>query len=193
MKLFAKYSTQAEETRGTRNCGRNGLESRTPGQSHQSLALAKLWLEINPGSIKAHKAVIQSYALLRDPISALPYAVWVARKENNDEVFLAVTTMAEAGSKEQVSSLIASYQQISIAPDREHISQLAIALLLQKSDRFEEAESMIKDFLKKSRNDPRGISLLPRWIAKKIDEAQIREALQKTPSTTNYAFNMPDC
>ena len=183
---LAKYSTQAEETRDAAIAEMAFGIAHSLRQSHQSLALAKLWLEINPGSIKAHKAVIQSYALLRDPISALPYAVWVARKENNDEVFLAVTTMAEAGSKEQVSSLIASYQQISIAPDREHISQLAIALLLQKSDRFEEAESVIKGFLKKSRNDPRGISLLAQVLdsQKKIDEASsvLREALQKTPS-----------
>ena len=149
---LATYSSQAEETRDAAIAEMAFGIAHSLRQPRQSLALAQLWLEINPGSIKANKAVIQSYALLRDPISALPYAVWVARKENNDEAFLAVTTMADAGSKEQVNSLIASYQQISIDPDREHISQLAIALLLQKSDRFEEAESVIKGFLKKSRN-----------------------------------------
>ena len=122
----------------------------------------------------------------------MPYAAWVARKEDNDDVFLAVTTMAEAGSREQVNSLIASYQQISIDPDREHISQLAIALLLQRSDRFEEAESVIKGFLKKSRNDPRGISLLAQVLnsQKKIDEASslLREALQKTPSNDKLSI-----
>ena len=180
------YSTQAFETRDEAITEMAFGIAHNFRQPKKALALAKLWIEINPRSVSAHKAVIQSYALLRDPVSALPFAVWVSRNENNEDVFLAVTTIADRGSQEQIDSLIASYQNTSIAPGKEHLSQLAIALLLQKSGRFGEAESTIKVFLKKSKNDPRGIALLAEVLdsQKKVGEAAklLRKALEKNPS-----------
>ena len=183
---LAIYSNQAEQTRD------EAIAEMAFGIAHnirrptKALALAELWLDINPQSNAAHRAIIQSYALLRDPVSALPYAAWVSKNENNEEVFLAVTTFIERGSKEQIDSLISAYQSTSLAPGKEHFSQLAIALLLQKNDRFGEAESVIKSFLKKSKNDPRGITLLAQALdsQKKIDEAikVLKKALEKNPS-----------
>jgi tetratricopeptide (TPR) repeat protein len=187
------YSTQAQYTRD------EAIAEMAFGIAHnirrpaKALALAKLWLEINPESIAAHKAVIQSYVLLRDPVSALPYAAWVSKNENNEDVFLAVTTFTERGSKEQIDSLISAYQSTSLAPGKEHFSQLAIALLLQKSDRFGEAESVIKSFLKKSKDDPRGITLLAQALGsqKKIDEALkvLKKALEKNPSNEDLRIH----
>ena len=183
---LAIYSIQAKQTRD------EAIAEMAFGIAHnirrpaKSLALAKLWLEINPESIDAHKAVIQSHVLLRDPVSALPYAAWVSKNENNEDVFLAVTTFTERGSKEQIDSLISAYKKTSLAPGKEHFSQLAIALLLQKNERFGEAESVVKSFLKKSKNDPRGITLLAQALdsQKKIDAAVkvLKKALEKKPS-----------
>ncbi|MAA55812.1 MAG: hypothetical protein CMK43_11810 [Porticoccaceae bacterium] len=190
---LAIYSIQAKQTRD------EAIAEMAFGIAHnirrpeKALALAKLWLEINPESIAAHKAVIQSYVLLRDPVSALPYAAWVSKNENNEDVFLAVTTFTERGSKEQIDSLISAYQRTSLAPGKEHFSQLAIALLLQKDERFGEAESVIKSFLKKSKNDPRGITLLAQALdsQKKIDEAikVLRKALEKSPSNEDLRIH----
>ena len=183
---LAIYSIQAKQTRDEAIAEMAFGIAHNLRRSAKSLALAKLWLEINPESIAAHKAVIQSYVLLRDPVSALPYAAWVSKNENNEDVFLAVTTFTERGSKEQIDSLITAYQNTSLAPGKEHFSQLAIALLLQKNDRFGEAESVIKSFLKKSKNDPRGITLLAQALdsQKKIDAAVkvLKKALEKNPS-----------
>ena len=181
---LGNYSTQAFETRDEAITEMAFGIAHNFRQPKKALALAKLWIEINPRSVSARKAVIQSYALLRDPVSALPYAVWISRNENNEDVFLAVTTIAD---KEQIDSLIASYKNTSIAPGKEHLSQLAIALLLQKSGRFREAESTIKAFLKKSKSDPRGIALLAEVLdsQKKVGEAAklLRSALEKNPSS----------
>ena len=187
------YSIQAKQTRD------EAIAEMAFGIAHnirrpaEALALAKLWLEINPESIAAHKAVIQSYVLLRDPASALPYAAWVSNRENNEDVFLAVTTFTERGSKEQIDSLISAYQRTSLAPGKEHFSQLAIALLLQNTDRFREAESVIKTFLKKSKNDPRGITVLAQSLnsQEKIDEAVkvLKKALERNPSNEDLRIH----
>ena len=187
------YSIQAKQTRD------EAIAEMAFGIAHnirrpaEALALAKLWLEINPESIAAHKAVIQSYVLLRDPASALPYAAWVSNRENNEDVFLAVTTFTERESREQIDSLISAYQRTSLAPGKEHFSQLAIALLLQNTERFREAESVIKTFLKKSKNDPRGITVLAQSLnsQEKIDEAVkvLKKALERNPSNEDLRIH----
>jgi tetratricopeptide (TPR) repeat protein len=184
---MAGYASEAQSTRDARVTEMAFGIARHVQDPDMALQMASLWLEIEPKSGDAHRAMLQAYALLGNAIEALPYAFWVAQNEDDDAILLAVTTIAEGRKEAQIDDLIGAYNRLEISTDQQLIRRLAIAMLLREGGRLEQAESAALAYLQLAPNDQRG-SLLLAQIYNQQDRSEdaistLSSALENYPNS----------
>tara|TARA_B100001093_G_scaffold85840_1_gene77623 strand:+ start:12993 stop:14753 length:1761 start_codon:yes stop_codon:yes gene_type:complete len=184
---LSKYISQAKYTRdeAVTEIAFGIAQYAQDGKS--SYEMAALWLDINPQKNDAYRAMLQAYSILENALKALPYAAWLYKKEDDDSVFLAITTIAEGRKKSQIKPLIKAYREIDLPAEKKITSELAVAMLLREDGELVEAKKVIVNYITKRPDDVRGRQVLAQILhqQKQTEDAilVIQEALQSFPES----------
>jgi len=192
-----KYLRQARETRDIAVIEMANRIASHQANNEATLETALLWLEVTPNQAIAHRAALQAYALLKDPLKALPHAHWLYSNNDDTEAFLAVTSIAEGsifaegsssaeGSKQElIAPLIKAYENLALAPDKQPMVKLAQAILYLESGQLDTAITRVEEFLILAPDNQRGLLFLAQTLQQqnRITEAlsRLEEALQRMP------------
>lgn len=180
-----KYLQQARETRDIAVIEMANRIASHQGNTQAVLETAQLWLEAAPDQATPHRALLHAYAMLADPLKALPHAYWLYINENDIEAFLAVTAIAEGSKQELIEPLIEAYQSLDLEPDKQPAVKLAEAILYRESGELETAVKTAEQFLTLVPDNQRGLLFLVQTLHQQDRMAEalslIEEALQRMP------------
>ena len=184
-----KYLQQARQTRDIAV-----IELANRVALHQSdmdalLETALLWVEIMPDQAMAHQAALQAYALLGDPLQALPHGYFLYSQEDDIEAFLAVTAIREGSKPTLITPLIEAYQNLLLDTDKQPTVKLAQAILYLESGQTETAIETAEQFLAAAPGNQRGLLFLAQTLQQQDRMAEalslLEAALLKTPENKN--------
>jgi len=183
------YLLQARETRDAGIIRLTNSIASHQGDAGAMLESAQLWVEVEPNETDARRAAVQAYALYKRPFEALEQAAWLYRNNNDQEAFLAVTTIDEGNKNALIPRLIEAYRALPLEPDQQATAELAAAILFRELGDLDSAVATSQYFLTLAPDNQRGILLLAQLLHQqdKVTEASalLADALQRRPENRN--------
>lgn len=180
-----KYLQQARETRDIAVIEIANRVAGYQGNSDMLLETALLWLEVEPEQGMAHRAALHAYALLGDPLSALPHAYWLFTNQDDTEAFLAVTAIDEGSKQKLIASLITAYENLELTADKQPMVKLAQAILYRENGELATAIKTAEQFLALAPDNQRGLLFLVQTLHRQDRVAEalsiLQRALQRMP------------
>jgi predicted Zn-dependent protease len=180
-----KYLHQARETRDIAVIEMANRIASHQGNTQAALETAQLLFAVAPDEANTHRTLLHAYAMLADPLEALPHAYWLYLNEEDIEAFLAVTAIAEGSKQEMIGPLIKAYQSLKLEPTKQPAAKLAEAILYRESGELETAIKTVKQLLTLAPDNQRGLLFLAQTLHQqdRTPEALslVEEALQRMP------------